>query len=142
MQVPFPHPQEHVPRSITRPPLRRRPRGQEGLLTHAPSRCRSLGSAEYRRLWAAATVSAFGTQVTLLALPLVAALVLRATPLQMGILVAAEYLPTLVLGLVAGAWIDRRHRRPILIASDLGRAVLLLSVPIAAVLGVLRIEQL
>src|SRR5438067_783440 len=60
----------------------------------------------------------------------------------MGILGAAERVPFLLLGLFAGVWVDRLRRRPILIAADLGRAVLLGSIPLAAVFGVLRIEQL
>ena len=78
----------------------------------------------------------------MLALPLTAALVLEATPAQMGILEAAGALPSLLLGLFAGAWVDRRRRRPILIAADVGRAVLLMLIPIAAILHVLHIEHL
>ncbi len=97
---------------------------------------------DFSRLWAAATISIFGTLVTRTALPFTAILVLHASPLQVALLTAAELLPGLVLGLLAGVWVDRLHRRPILIAADVGRAILLSSIPLAALLGMLRIEQL
>jgi hypothetical protein len=75
---------------------------------------------DFRRLWAALGVSLLGLEVTAFALPLTAALVLGATPLQMGLLAAAGQAPFLLLSLPAGAWVDRRRRRPLLIASDLG----------------------
>ena len=94
------------------------------------------------KLWAAQTVSAFGDQITLLALPLLAVTTLGATAGQMGVLRAAETGPVLVVGLFAGVWIDRLRRRPILVAADLGRALLLLAIPIAAWLDLLQIELL
>jgi MFS family permease len=97
---------------------------------------------DFVRLWAAQTVSLFGSQVTFIALPLTAVLALEATPVQMGILGAIQYVPVLLLGLFAGAWVDRHRRRPILIAADVGRALLLLSIPVASWLGVLRMELL
>jgi MFS family permease len=97
---------------------------------------------QFRRLWAAQSVSQLGSQVTVLALPLTAALVLDASPLEMGVLGAAQYAPFLLLGLFAGVWVDRVRRRPILIGADLARAVLLVSIPIAAALGVLGLVQL
>lgn len=100
------------------------------------------GHADFVKLWAGQTVSLFGSKITFLALPLTAVLVLNATPAQMGFLTAAEALPALLVGLFAGAWVDRYRRRPILIAADLGRAVLLLTIPIAAFLGMLHIEYL
>lgn len=99
-------------------------------------------SRDFLRLWAAQTLSRFGSQITFLALPLAAVLVLDATPMQVGILTAAGGLPALVIGPLVGAWVDRRHRRPVLIAADWGRAALLLAVPTMAVLDVLRIEFL
>ncbi len=98
--------------------------------------------ADFRRLWAAGTVSQFGSQITILALPLLAALTLGATPLEMGILVAAEYAPSLLFGLPAGAWIDRRQRRPVMLAADIGRGALLLLVPVLAWSGLLRVHHL
>jgi len=94
------------------------------------------------RLWVGGTVSGFGSQITFLALPFVAVLVLDASPLQMGILAAAGSAPSLILGLGVGVWVDRRKKRPIMIATDYGRALLLLAVPIAAAFHVLRIEYL
>lgn len=75
-------------------------------------------------------------------MPLLAAITLNATPAQMGLLVAAENAPILLLGLPAGVWVDRRAKRPLMIAADVGRAGLLLLVPLAAWAGVLRFELL
>ncbi len=86
---------------------------------------------DFLKLWAGQTVSLFGSQVTLLALPLTAVLVLQATPEQMGFLGAAEFLPFLLLTLFAGVWVDRRRRRTLLIAADLGRAALLAALGMA-----------
>lgn len=97
---------------------------------------------DFRKLWISQSISLVGSQVTMLALPLVAVLALGATPAQMGILNAAQFLPFLLFGLLAGAWIDRRRRRPIMVWTDLGRMVLLGSIPLAAWLGILRIEYL
>jgi len=81
-------------------------------------------------------------QVSGLALPLTAVLLLGASAGEMGVLSAARWLPYLLVGLVAGVWLDRVRRRPVLIATHVGRAVLLATIPIAAALGVLHIEQL
>jgi MFS family permease len=97
---------------------------------------------DFLKLWSAQTISQFGSQITLLGLPIIAAVVLDASPSQMGILGAAEFAPFLLFGLFAGVWVDRLPRRPILIWSDVGRAVVLLTVPLAALAGALRIEQL
>ena len=94
---------------------------------------------DFLKLWMGGTVSRFGSQITFLALPLTAAMVLDATPVQMGILAAAGAVPSLVFGLGAGVWIDRRKKRPIMIAADYGRAILLLAVPVGAVLDILSI---
>jgi MFS family permease len=92
--------------------------------------------------WAGQTVSQLGSGIGGTALPLTALLVLQATPVQMGLLTAMGAVPVLVLGLPAGVWVDRVRRRRILIAADLGRALLLASVPLAAALGSLRLGQL
>lgn len=97
---------------------------------------------DFRLLWAGQTVSQFGSQITLLALPLTAVLVLGATPLQMGLLGAAESAPLLLLSLFAGVWVDQHRRRPLLIGADLGRPALLLLIPLAVALGHLRLELL
>ena len=85
--------------------------------------------ADFTKLWTGQTVSLLGSQVTFLALPLTAVSVLNATPAQMGILTAAGAVPALIGGLFVGVWVDHHRRRPILIAADLGRAVLLSIIP-------------
>ena len=96
---------------------------------------------DFLRLWAGQTLSLVGSEVTLFALPL-AAVALGAGPREMAWLAVARYLPTLLLGLPAGAWVDRLPRRPLLIATDLGRGAVLAAVPLAAVTGHLRLELL
>jgi predicted MFS family arabinose efflux permease len=98
--------------------------------------------ADFLRLWAAQAVSAFGSRITREGLPLAAVLTLDATPAQLGLLAALGYGPGLVVGLFAGGWADRRRRRPLLIGSDLLRALLLLSIPLAAWSGQLAMAQL
>jgi Na+/melibiose symporter-like transporter len=97
---------------------------------------------DFMRLWAGQSVSQLGSTITREALPYTAILALGATPIQMGLLGAAGAAPLLLLGLFAGVWVDRLRRRPLMIAADIGRALLLLSIPIAFLLGWLRIEQL
>ena len=97
---------------------------------------------DFLKLWVGQTISKLGSVVTRTALPLVALLTLGAGPLQLAYVVIAQSLAVLVVGLVAGAWVDRLRRRPILIATDVIRAALLLSVPAAQAFGVLRLEQL
>ncbi len=97
---------------------------------------------DFLKLWTGQSVSLFGSLLTRFALPLLAALVLRAGPAQMALLAAAEVAPGLVLGFIAGVWADRVRRRPLMIAADVGRAIALVSIPVAAALGTLRIEQL
>ncbi|GAA1933658.1 MFS transporter [Streptantibioticus ferralitis] len=92
----------------------------------------------FRRLWAAQAVSVLGAQICELALPLAAVEVLKATPFQVGLLAAVQYLPFLLFGLPAGAWVDRMRRRPVMITADLVRFAVLLTVPAAAFCGVLR----
>jgi predicted MFS family arabinose efflux permease len=98
--------------------------------------------SDFLKLWVGQTISRFGSVVTRTALPLVALLVLNAGPLELAYVVIAQSLSVLVVGLVAGAWVDRLRRLPILIATDVIRALVLLSIPIAQGLGVLRMEQL
>ncbi len=94
------------------------------------------------RVWGAATISIFGSLVTRIALPLAAILVLGAGAFEVAILRGLELGATLLVGLAAGAWVDRLRRRPVLIWADLGRAGLLASVPIAFAFGVLTLWQL
>ena len=97
----------------------------------------------FRRYWSASTISMFGDQVSGIALPLAAVLVLHAGAIQMGYLTALEWLPSLLFGLPAGAWVDRRgRRRRTMIAADLGRAALFASIPACYALHVLTLPQL
>ena len=97
---------------------------------------------DYMRLWTASTVSLLGSQVSLIAIPYIAAVVLNASPLQIALLAAIELLPFILFALPAGAWLDRVRRRPVLIAGDIGRGLALLTVPLAYAGGVLTIWQL
>jgi Na+/melibiose symporter-like transporter len=115
--------------AVRRPHQRWRPRG-------------AWRSPAYIRIWSASVISGLGSAITAIALPLLAVLTLNATPFQMGLLIASETVPILLFGLPTGVWVDRRPKRPVMIAADIGRAALLLLVPVAAWLDVLRIEQL
>lgn len=97
---------------------------------------------DFRRLWIGETVSQFGTQISQLAIPLVAILVVHATTFEVGLLTTFEFLAFLLVGLPAGAWVDRMRFRIVLIVNDLVRAAALGSIPIAQLLGVLSIGQL
>ncbi|MGQ0603215.1 MAG: MFS transporter [Anaerolineales bacterium] len=97
---------------------------------------------DFIKLWAGQTVSKFGTHITSAAMAATAVLVLQATPAQMGLLGAFAGLPVLLISLLAGVWVDRLRRKPILIAADLGRAFILLSIPLAALTGALSMWQL
>jgi MFS family permease len=97
---------------------------------------------DFLKLWSAVTVSTFGSLLTLPALPFMAILVLNASPGQIAGLRAAEILPGFLVGLVAGVWVDRLRRRPLMIAADVGRAVALGSIPVVAWFGRVGIEQL
>src|SRR5881397_240958 len=90
--------------------------------------------SDFVKLWLGQTISNFGSGITGIALPLTAVLVLAATPTQMGILGALDGVAVLVIGLLAGVWVDRVRRRPLLIAADLGRAFVLGTIPLAALL--------
>ncbi len=97
---------------------------------------------DFLKLWAGETVSVFGSQVTLLAVPTVAILILHVGPFQVGVLSALEFLAFPTLGLVAGVYADRLRRRPIMIVCDIGRALALGSIPVAFLMHVLTLEQL
>lgn len=99
-------------------------------------------SSDFVKFWLGQTVSRFGSGITGIALPLTGVLLLAATPSQMGILSALDGAAVLAIGLFVGVWVDRVRRRPLLIATDLGRAFILGTVPLAALFGVLHIEQL
>jgi MFS family permease len=97
---------------------------------------------DFRLLWAGETTSKLGSNVTTVALPLVAVLVTHAGPFTVGVIAAASWVPWLLIGLPAGAWIDRLPRRPVLLSCDAVSAAALVSVPVAAWLGVLTVAQL
>jgi predicted MFS family arabinose efflux permease len=100
------------------------------------------GNPDFVKLWTGQTVSKFGTHITYAAMSATAVLVLQATPAQMGLLGAFGGVPVLLFSLLAGVWVDRLRRKPILITADLGRALILLSVPAAALAGALSMTQL
>lgn len=97
---------------------------------------------DYLRLWGAQGISAFGSQITLIALPLAAILTLDASTFEVAILTGAELLPFALLGIPAGVWVDRLSRRPVLVLTDIGRGASLLSIPVAYWLGVLTLPHL
>jgi Na+/melibiose symporter-like transporter len=97
---------------------------------------------DFVKFWVGQSLSQFGSQVTMLALPLAAIITLQATPVQVGALNALQNAPFLVLALFAGVLADRLERRRIMLGADVGRALVLGSVPLAAAAGLLRIEWL
>src|SRR5205814_7310190 len=97
---------------------------------------------DFVRLWGSLTITHFGGQITFLALPLTGALLLDATPLEMGVLTALEALPFALFGLFAGVLVDRLPKLPIIVWSDIARALALLAVPLCAWLGVLSMAVL
>jgi MFS family permease len=97
---------------------------------------------DFVKLWTAATISLFGTQVSLIAIPVIAVVILGATPFEVALVGTFEFLPFLLFTLPAGVWVDRLPRRRILIIGDLGRATMLATIPIAHVLDVLTIWQI
>ena len=107
-----------------------RPRG--GLFRHH----------DFRQLFIGDTISQFGTQLTVLALPVLAVRVLDADAFEMGLLGTFEFLAFLVIGLPAGAWVDRWRKKRVLVANDLFRAAALLSLPLAWAMGVLTLVHL
>ena len=113
--------------------MSRRPRiGERSLLLNP----------DFLRLWTAESVSQLGSQVSVLALPLLAIKTLDASTFAVGALTAVEFAPFLIVGLPAGVIVDRRRRRPVLMIGDLGRAIALFSIPVAWWLGVLTLAQL
>jgi MFS family permease len=116
-------PETTPPEAPEPPPLRRQP--------------------EFLKLWAGQTISVFGDQVTILALPLAAVLTLHASAFEMGLLTSLSWLPHLLLSLHAGLWIDRRgRRRQTMIVADLARAAVLATVPLAWAFDALSMPQL
>jgi MFS family permease len=94
------------------------------------------------KLWSGQTISQFGDEITMLAIPFVAILTLGADALEMGILGVVRFLPWIAFTLPAGVWVDRMRRRPILIGADLARAAVLASIPVAFLGGWLTMIQI
>lgn len=102
-----------------------------------------LRDRSFRRYWSAQTISMFGDQISSVAMPLAAVLMFKASAAQMGYLTALIWLPSLLFGLHAGAWVDRHgRRRATMIAADLGRFAILGSVPVCYGIGVLTLAQM
>jgi MFS family permease len=97
---------------------------------------------DFMKLWTGQSISQLGSQVTLLALPLTAILLFKATAFQVGVLGTAEFLPFLLLGLPVGVWVDRLRRKPILVVADVGRFLVLGSIPVAYALDAMHIGHL
>jgi MFS family permease len=124
--------------------IERRPGAEpapEELATSVPHRPSLWRQGDFMKLWTGQTISQFGDEITGLAIPLLATLVLGAGPLEFGILGVVRFLPWILFTLPAGVWVDRMRRRPILIGADLARAVLLTSIPLAFLGGWLTLIQ-
>jgi hypothetical protein len=98
-----------------------------------------LRNPDFRRFWLSSILTNFGAQVTMLALPLCAVLLLHATPAEMGMLAAIQSLPFLLFDLPTGVLLDRKRRLPVMLASDTMVALALASVPLARWLGTLSV---
>jgi MFS family permease len=101
-----------------------------------------LRDATYRRLWTSILISSFGGQVTLLAVPLTAAVLLRSSPTQMGLLTAMEVMPFALFSLPAGVWLDRVRKLPVYVVGEISVAAAVASVPVAWWLDALSISWL
>src|SRR5438309_2773265 len=97
---------------------------------------------DFLKLWTGETVSVFGDMVGNSALAFTAVLVLQANAFQIGLMAAVHLVPDVFLGLVAGVWVDRLRKRPLMIIADVGRFASLLTIPIAYAFDVLTIGQL
>ena len=111
-------------------------------MTAPPRAAGLLGQRDFRLLWVGETTSSLGSSVTGVALPLVALTTLHAGVLAVSLLTATAWLPWLLIGLPAGAWVDRLPRRPVMMACDVLSMMVFASVPIAVWLGVLTMTQL
>jgi MFS family permease len=108
----------------------------------APRKAELWRHRDFLHLWAAQSVSEFGSQITLLALPLAAILVLGSTAFQVAALTTIEYLPFVLFSPLAGVLVDRHHRRSVLIGAHIGRGAALASVPLAYAFDALTLTQL
>ena len=117
-------------------------RSQAELSAAAPKRRGLWRHRDFMKLWTGQTISQLGDEVTQLAIPLVAALTLEVTPFEFGLLGVLQFLPFILLTIPAGVWVDRMRRRPIMIGANVGRAVLLTSIPVSFLTGWLTLWQL
>ncbi|MFF7359173.1 MULTISPECIES: MFS transporter [Streptomyces] len=108
----------------------------------APSRRPLSRLRDFRLLWLGETTNRVGINITTVAMPLVAVVTLNASTLSVSVLAAAPWLPWLLIGLPAGAWVDRMRRRPLMLVCNVSSTLLLASVPVAAWLGVLTMAHL
>lgn len=108
----------------------------------ATAKSSSFANHDFVKLWAGESVSLIGTQVTRFTMPLVAVLTLNVSVTEVGVLNALQFVPVITLSLLAGVWLDRRRRRPVMIACALGNAVLIGMVPMATATGTLSIGLL
>jgi len=115
---------------------------QAELSAAAPKRPSLWRHRDFTKLWAGQTISQVGDEVTQLAIPLVAAYTLEASAFEFGLLAVLQFLPFILLTIPAGVWVDRMRRRPIMIVANVGRAVLLTSIPLAFMTGWLTMWQL
>ncbi|PWC06840.1 MFS transporter [Mycetocola zhujimingii] len=99
-------------------------------------------SRDFRLLLIGQTTSQLGSQVSGVAIPLLAVLTLDASPIELGLVTASSTLAFALIGLPAGAWLDRWVKLPVLVASDIARALLLATIPLAALVGILNITHL
>jgi MFS family permease len=111
-------------------------------LSDRPSTPDMLRAPDFRRLWFSNALTNFGAQITMLALPICAALLLQATPAQMGILTALETIPFILFGLPSGVLLDRSRRLPLMLCSDAMVGLALTCVPLAWWLGILSMPWL
>jgi MFS family permease len=96
----------------------------------------------FMNLWSAESIAQFGSQLSPVAIPLLAVLTLDASPFEMGLLTAANGIPVLLFGFFAGVWVDRLPRKPLMMAADIGRALTMLVIPVAALLDILSMGLL
>jgi MFS family permease len=111
------------------------------LADDAPRHSSLFRHADFMKLWTGETISEFGSKVGGVAIGFLAVITLHATPAQMGMLAVWRTVPAILFSLFAGVWVDRLRRRPLMIVADLANIILLGSIPAAAMLGRLRIEQ-
>ncbi|GAA4066247.1 hypothetical protein GCM10023065_18030 [Microbacterium laevaniformans] len=105
-------------------------------------RARDERSAAFARYWTAAALSSFGTAITTVAMPVLVVQLLGATPLEVGVVNAAQFVPYAVLGVIAGVYTDRWRRRPILVWASIARALSLGAVPVLWACGILQVWML